>query len=252
MSSEPVFDFHARLGPQPSALEGLLGSMDANGIDRAAVCAGGVIDPYLLSRQVLEGGSVDSDPDNDAVLAAARQSDGRLVPFFFANPRRNPDHYRRNGEHFRGLEISPAVHGIGLADPRTTALVAVAAEFGHPVYAVCLGRAGSTVHDFASLAKGFPETTFVLGHCGFVGIDFHAVQTVEPHDNIMAETSGCYAAVARAAVRHLGPERLLFGSEYPVQSTAAELTKMRELGLDSQAWRQVTWQNASRLLTPAQ
>ena len=79
-----VFDFHVRLGPQPEAPARLLAALDAGGITRAAVCAGGVIELDRLSSQLVEGGHVATAADNDAVLAACAGSGGRLVPFYFA------------------------------------------------------------------------------------------------------------------------------------------------------------------------
>jgi hypothetical protein len=246
---QPIFDFHARLAPQaPGGLDRLLTTMDDHGIDRAVVSAGGMISLDLLSQQVIEGGHVETDADNDAVLAACERTGGRLVPFYFANPHRGPEVYRDGAARFRGVEISPAVHGIPLLDERVTGLVAVAAEFGHPVYLVCLGRPGAGVVDLAELADRFPNVTFVLGHCGFVGIDVYAVNVVAPKKNIVAESSGCYTGVARAAVERLGADRVLFGTEYPLQHPSVELAKFRVLDLNPQSWQQVAWRNAHRLL----
>lgn len=59
----------------------LLSVLDGCGIDCAAVAAGCTIDLRQLSRQLADGGEVDTRADNAAVLAG---SDGRLVPFYFA------------------------------------------------------------------------------------------------------------------------------------------------------------------------
>lgn len=248
MNSRKIFDLHARLAPRPGALEALLATMDRCGIDRAAVAAGGVIDIDLMSQQVIEGGGVDADADNDAVLAACARSGGRLLPLFFANPHRGPEGYRARAGEFSGLEISPAVHGVDLTDDRTVELVAVAAEAGHSVYVVCLGRPGAGAADLVTLAKRFPDVTFVLGHCGFVGIDLYALNLIAPHANILAETSGCYTFVAKAALDRLGADRVLFGTEYPLQHPGVELTKLEALDLGEETLHKVLWSNASRLL----
>ena len=241
-------DFHARLPGRPGAPGRLLATMDEHGIDRAIVTSAGVIDPDLISRQVICGGYVDADADNGALLAACEESEGRLVPFFFANPHRGPEQYGSQAAKFRGLEISPAVHGIGLTDPRTLGLVAIAAEFGHPVYVVCLGRDGVGVTDLAELACVFPGITFVLGHCGFVGIDLYALNVIQPEHNIAAETSGCYTGVAAAAVERLGADRVLFGTDYPMQHPSVELAKLHALGLAAGTRDKITWHNAHRLI----
>lgn len=248
IGKQPVLDFHARLAPAPGSAGRLIATMDEHGIDRAVVCAGGLLDPYLLSAQIVRGGWVEADADNAAVLECCRRSGGRLVPFFFANPRGDPGRYAKSAADFRGLEISPAIHGVPLTDRRVAALVTLAGEFGHPVYVVCLGRAGSGVTDLVTLATLFPDVTFVLGHCGFIGIDFYAIDSVASTPNIVAETSGCYTCVAAAALSQLGPGRLVFGTEYPGQHPSVELAKIRALRLPADTWRLVAWGNACRLL----
>lgn len=239
-----VFDFHARLVPGAP----LLSIMDGAGIARAVVVAGGVVDLDTLSRHIVDGGHTDNDADNDAVLAACAGSNGRLVPMYFGNPHRDVATYRRVAPRFRGLELSPAVHGVRFDDPRLIAFVAVAAALGHPVYLVCLGRPGTRPRDLVVLARRFPATTFVFGHCGFIGVDTFGIAEIAPQDNIVAETSGCFSVVARRAIDLLGAERVLFGTEYPLQHPGVELAKFAALGLPPATWRQVAWRNAHRLL----
>ncbi|WP_369029012.1 MULTISPECIES: amidohydrolase family protein [Streptomyces] len=244
----PVVDFHVRLAPVPQAPGRLLATMDECGIARAVVCAGGTMPLEQLSRFLVEGGHIETDADNDAVLRACAASDGRLIPFFFANPHRDPDHYRRAADAFHGVEISPAVHGVPLSDPRTAALVGVARDVGHSVYTVCLERPGSRVADLVSLAARHPEVTFVLGHAGIGNIDLYAVELIAHLPNVLLETSGGYGCVARAAVLQLGADRVLFGSEAPLQHPEVELTKLRHLGISDDDWQKIAWRNAGRLL----
>jgi uncharacterized protein len=248
MTAQPVFDFHVRLAPRPGAGERLLSTLDECGLERAVVCAGGTIDLDRLSRQLIDGGHVETDADNDAVLDACAGAGGRLVPFYFANPHRAPDAYRARAAEFRGLEVSPAVHGVGLADPRVAELVGVAAEFDHPVYTVCLDRPGAGVADLVGLARRFPGVSFVLGHSGIGNIDLYALTLIRDQPNIVLETSGGYTCVAEAALTRLGAERVVFGSEYPLQHPAVELAKFQVLRLPPEQWRQVAWDNAHRLL----
>jgi hypothetical protein len=248
MPQGPVFDFHARLAPRTGAVDDLVAMLDACGINRAALAAGGTIELSTLSRQLVDGGHVETDADNDAVLAACARSGGRFVPFFFANPHRPADWYAKRANDFRGLEISPAVHGVPLTDDRTAALVAAAVSIGHPVYVVCLIRQGCGVADLVKLATDHPDGTFVLGHCGTGNIDFHAVELIADQANILIETSGGYSTVLRAALHRLGPDRLLFGSEYPLQHPNVELAKFDAVSVPPADWALVGWQNAHRLL----
>lgn len=245
---DPVIDFRTRLAPRLQARARLEEVMAAAGIDRAVVSPGGVVDPDTLADHVILGRYVTADADHGGVLDAAVATADRLLPSYFGNPHTGAADYRRRASAFRGLELSPAVHGVELTDPRHRELVEVATRHRHPVYVVCLGRPGFGAADLVALADQHPDTTFVLGHCGFVGIDFHAVRTVSSMPNIHAETSGCYTAVASAALERLGPQRVLFGTEFPLQHPEVELTKIAVLGLDPAERRDVLGGNAARLL----
>jgi uncharacterized protein len=248
MKGRPTFDFHARLVPGAGAPERLLATMDGCGIERAGLAAGGVIALDALSRQLARGGHVESDADNDAVLGACRLSGGRLVPFYFANPHAGPSPYRARAREFRAVEVSPAVHGVPLADPRTLALIAVAEEARHPVYVVCLPRAGAAVADLVAVASRFPAVSFVLGHLGVGLIDTYAIDLVARHANVVVESCGGYSHTLRVAVERLGPERVLFSAEQPLQHPSVELAKLASLDLPAARRDLIAWDNAQRLL----
>jgi uncharacterized protein len=244
----PILDFHARLTPRVGAPDHLLSVMDRVGIERAAVAAGGLVPLLQLSRQIVDGGVSTVEADNDAVLRACAESGGRLIPIFFATPHRSPDRYLRRAGDFRAVELAPALSGVPLTDERSAALVAAAAEAGHAVYTHCLARQGFTVGDLVTLATSFPQVTLVLAHGGIGHIDVHGVELIRPHTNIMLETSGGYTHVLQCALERLGPRRVLFGSEFPLQHPSVELAKYRALGVDPAVWRQVAWENACRVL----
>jgi uncharacterized protein len=244
----PVFDCHARLGPAPGAVADLLATMDAHGIARAAVAAGGVVGLDVLARQLSEGGHVRSGADNTRVRVACAGSGGRLVPVYFANPHAAPAAYRTEGPAYRMVELSPAVHGVGYADPRTEALVRIAADLGHPVLTVCTGQPGCRAADLVALAARFPAVRFVFGHCGFTGLDTYGIDQLVARANILVETSGSLSVAARHALHRLGPHRVLFGTGYPLQHPSVELAKFAALGPDEATWRRIAWHNAHRLL----
>jgi predicted TIM-barrel fold metal-dependent hydrolase len=247
-SDGPVWDFHARLIPGPEAVERQLAAMDTAGVTRCVVVAGGVIDLDRMAQQIIVGGHVDVEPGNDEVRQLCEGTGGRLLPCWFGNPHHGPEEYRAEAAGYAGLELAPAVHGVPLNDPRTTSWIEAAAEAGHSVYVVPIGRPGCGTADFAALAERFPEVVFVLGHCGFIGIDAHAVNTVAPLKNVYAETSGAYTVIARIAAERLGADRVLFGSDHPAQAYEVELAKLRALRLPPRELRQVMWANASRIL----
>jgi predicted TIM-barrel fold metal-dependent hydrolase len=243
-----VFDFHARLAPTADAATQLLSTMDRCGIERAVICAGGLIDLDRLAYLIVHGGRSTASADNDAVLRAAEASNGRLVPFYFGNPHVSTRAYRTHGKRYRGLEISPAVHGTGFYNSGVRDLVDVARDFGHPVYTVCVPAPGGGTEDLVRLAADYPDVVFVFGHCGFITVDTMALTQLAPYPNIVAEISGCLSVTARLAVQRLGCDRVLFGTEYPLQHPEAELAKLAALGLSPADEQRVAWDNAHRLL----
>jgi uncharacterized protein len=248
MPIDAIIDFHARLAPVDAEPRRLLGMMDRFGIARAVVSAGGVLTPLRLSQQLIDGTHVENNPDNAFVLTASRAADGRLIPFWFGNTRSRPAAYLDQAMDFRGLELSPAVHGVALTDDRTRDWVSAAQQAGHPVYLTCLPGTGSSVADLVKLAADFPATDFVLGHGGVGDLDLYGVHLIEPAANTWFESSGGYSCVLAEAIRILGADRVLFGSEYPLQHPSVELAKLASLDLDASTARLITLCNARRVL----
>jgi predicted TIM-barrel fold metal-dependent hydrolase len=243
-----VLDFHLRLAPSPQALDALVACMDSSGIRRAVLCAGGLIGGETLSRQLRSGASTRVEPDNEGVARAADSNRERFRACWFGNPHAGIDSYRVEGGDFVGLELSPAVHGVPLSDARTDTFVEAAAEHGHWVYVVCINRAGCDVDAFVALATRFPSVTFVLGHLGYGNIDYYGMRLVAPASNVLVESSGGYSSVLCCAVRWLGADRVLFGSEYPLQAPLVELTKVASAGLSEDTVRAILCGNAERLM----
>lgn len=251
MSTHParrIFDFHARLGPASDAADRLLSTMDRCGIERAVVSAGAVVDLDRLAYQIVYGGRSTDSADNAAVLRAAEASGGRLVPFFFGNPHASVREYAQQGHRYRGLELSPAVHGVGFYNSGVRELVELARRYRHPVYTVCVPGPGGGTTDLLWLVKSYPDVVFVFGHCGYIGIDIHALGLIAPYPNVVAELSGCFSITARKAIERLGADRVVFGTEYPLQHPDAELAKLAALKLSASDERKVAWRNAHRLL----
>jgi predicted TIM-barrel fold metal-dependent hydrolase len=249
-----LIDSHAHLAPNEEALNALLASMDRLGIDRTVVVGGGLVPPSQISANISQVSSerVSEAPrirfDNLEMQRLAARAEGRVLPFYFANPWIAPDEYIATGRSFYGLKLGPAVHGSALNSEETRRYLSVAESHDHPVYLHCLNRDGFRVGNLTTLAQLFPSLTFILGHGGIGNLDYAAVAEIEPHSNIFYETSGAFKAVVKHACTQLGAKRVLFGSEYPLQSAIAELAKINDLDLSPEDVRLVTSENVSRLL----
>ncbi len=244
VSSMGRIDFHAHLEPTVASRQSLLASMDKNAISQCAVVAGGVASVRDLSRQITLGGGGNFLVPNRALLDACAPTEGRLMPFYFANPFAPIDEYRALGPQFFGLKLGPAIHGVALIDVRNRAYLEVARTLGHCVYLHCLARPGFDIAALVSLLMAYPEVPFVLGHAGIGNCDFFAVDAIAAYPNAYFETSGGFSSVVRYALQTLGHGRLLFGSEYPLQDPSLEIYKTQVTGLSENQLND----NARRLL----
>jgi uncharacterized protein len=239
-----LIDFHAHLEPTVLAREKLLASMERNGVIQCAVVAGRVASPKALSRNITEGGGGSFPVPNRELLDACAPTLGKLLPFYFANPFESTDEYRSIGRQFFGLKLGPAIHGVALNDERNLRYIEEAASFGHCVYLHCLPRPDFDIAALVGLLQAFPNVPIVLGHAGVGNCDFFAVDAIAPFPNAYFETSGGFSSVVRYAVQTLGADRVIFGTEYPLQDPCLEILKVTVTGLSERRLNE----NARRLL----
>jgi len=118
-------------------------------------------------------------------------------------------------------------------DARITREVCEAArDFGVPVLYDIVGE----VSVLELLADQYPEVDFIIPHLGSFADDWGAqlalIDHLVRHPNMYADTSGVRRFdLLEQAVRRAGANKLLFGSDGPWLHPAAELAKVRLLGL---------------------
>ncbi len=242
-------DAHAHLALRPGAAGQLIASMDRLGIDQTFVVGGGLMSPRELSHRLNDAAPAPHRVafDNDALFEICQAYEGRLLPFFFADPWDGAAGYFETGARFHGLKLAPGIHGMPLAHPLHDEFFVVAKAHRHPVYLHCLALAGFRVEDLVPVARRHPHVTFILGHAGVGNLDYAAVDLIGDQRNILFETSGGFQAVIVHAVQTLGTERVLFGSEYPLQDPESELTKIGNLPLAAAEIALIRGGNAARL-----
>lgn len=261
-----ILDYIAGLGAYAfrrvpnSDVDGLLSLMDKHGVDLA------LVSPLegVLYRNVQAA--------NELLAERLRGREDRLLGAAFVNPL-----YPRAAEDARlsltelgmkALRLCPPYHGYDLGDEPSQAgleaVLCVAEELGAPVSIV------SEVEDprehhikfmpgvvnpdaVTEMVRAWPGVTFVLEQMAAGGVA--KVHEAAPgSENWLATTSGrampgasvhpCLADVITA----LGPERLLLGTNMPLQYPLCAVMKIESLGLDADALRRVRGGNAARIL----
>jgi predicted TIM-barrel fold metal-dependent hydrolase len=111
-----------------------------------------------------------------------------------------------------------------------------------------LGPGHYPVRLMAKLGKRYPGTTFIFAHAGMVWVK--ALQAVKPYPNLYLDVSGFdpERGIVEKAVDVLGAERVLFGSDAPGRTYAAQLAKVLYADISESDKELILGGNAVRLL----
>ncbi len=156
-----------------------------------------------------------------------------------------------------GIKLHPTMQQIYPDDDATMAVIQVIDELGLPVL-FHSGRAGiepefmakySVMDHFTRPVAEFPNTPFILGHSGAY-LDFEAaVALAQSHSNAWMCLAGPGVGSIQHMIQTLGPERLLYGTDWPFFSQALDLAKvLLATEGDEGARRLILGENALNLL----
>jgi len=195
---------------------------------------------------------------NDEVLRAIAHSPDRVLGFVYLNPKHQEASLR---ELDRCVANGPLV-GVKLwialrcnreeLDP----LVRRAAELKAPILQHCYDRVEENLPgesgcaDLAALALRHPEASFLCAH---TGNDWErGLRMIRAVPNVSAEVSGSdpTAGFVEMAVRELGAQRVIYGSDAGGRSFASQLAKVTGAGVSGEAKRLILGENLRRLLKP--
>lgn len=196
--------------------------------------------------------------ENDDVLRAVEYAPERLLGFVYLNPKQERESQQeidrcvRNGPMV-GIKLWVAVHcNQSCVDP----IAARAAELQVPILQHTFLRPGpnlpgeSTPADMAELAARHPKTSFLCGH---VGLDWErGIRTIRTLKNVFGDPCGGdpVCGEVEMAVRELGSERVVYGSDFAGRSFASQLAKVYSANLPEADQRLVLCENLKRILTP--
>lgn len=224
-------------------LKELIQSMDKQGIDHAVVYS---LEPLTKTQELLEL----TKPHRDRISIFAsvnkeiKDRVGYLAP------------YVESGA-VRGIKIHPQVGGYSNDEIYNDVkdVIALAGEYhlpvsfhtGHIPVEALTGIGGNVdVKSIEPLIKAFPECTIILNHIGWES--WREVLTLATrYPNLMVETSWQPAHVVRRAVKTIGAERVLFGSDFPMFQQWQALREVRR-ALHPDEFEKVASLNALRLL----
>lgn len=253
-----IWDLHCHISgvglaeePAPERrLEKLLAVADRMGIERLCV--------HMGMRFAHNPSPADMRRDNDEVLRAIRKFPDRAFGFVYLNP----NHVEASlGELERCVANGPMV-GVKLwvarkcnaaeLDPiiaRAGQLKAVI--FQHTFYKANGNLPGeSTPDDLAELAARHPTVPLICGHTGTEWE--RGIAAIRHLKNVYADLAGSdpVAGFTETAVRELGAERVIFGSDAAGRSFATQLGKVTGCRLPDAVKQLILCENLRRLMLP--
>ncbi|MEX2542021.1 MAG: amidohydrolase family protein [Trueperaceae bacterium] len=221
--------------------ESILELMDEAGIAKAVIMT--YADAPATGKHPLE-----------YIAGAVKQYPDRLIGFARMNPFYGERSSRLLEEaltdlRFKGLKIHQESITAVPYNPAVLELVRVAARHRAPVLFHTGDEAMSLPLQVARCARAAPEATIIMAHCGGYFHADEAIAVAEEYDNLMIDTSAIpYPDKLAEAVRRLGPQRVLFGSDGPGCNPALELRKLELAGLSERDMDLLLWENMASLL----
>jgi predicted TIM-barrel fold metal-dependent hydrolase len=205
---------------------------------------------------------------NDYLLEAAERSAGRIVPFCILPLAGSPasidttiDTCIKAGAQGFG-ELRPENTGFeldgeagsNLADLAVRTQAALLFHVTEPVGHAYAGKEGLDVGAFARFATGHPEVTAVGAHWAG-GLPFYASMPEVRRlfeGNLYVDTAATSLlyddAIYERVAALIGPERILFGSDFPLLGQKRSRRRIEESGLDAETKALILGVNAMTLL----
>jgi len=209
-------------------------------------------------RSMMPRGEADAVAGNAEAQRVVYEADG-LLQWVVVNPLQ-PETFDQARRMLRvpkcvGIKIHPEEHCYPIVE-HGRAIFEFAAEQG----AVVLSHSGelnSLPKDFTPFVDDFPGVKLILAHLGHSGatgtsyaLQVRAIQASK-HGNVLTDTSSSLSitpGLIEWAVREVGAERILYGSDTPVYFAPSQRARIDQADLTDTEKRMILCDNARRLL----
>jgi uncharacterized protein len=225
--------------------EGLLASMDSNGIEKSMVA------PVQPKTYRLE-------PENEAIAVTQLRYPDRFIGFCRIDPRQGEDavtELRRCVLQLglKGLLLHPMEEGYTITEDHVVRLVKEAGSLGVPVIVAAGYPWVAHALQIRSVAEQAEEATIIMSHGGQINISglaqADAFLAMETCSNLSIGTNGVYRQdFLEECIDAFGPERVLFTSMAPVFHQGFELDRVNSVKMEESARPSVLGGNIIRIL----
>lgn len=256
-----IIDSHVHLGTMlgfDMTENDIIASMEKYGIGRALVSNVESTEFGHKQEALPEGAAVSELESNRRTLELVRRHPGVLYGQYWFKPateRFGPEAeamIRENRGAFRGLKLHPYHSMTSISDPRCEPWLVLAEELKLPVAVHTAADPHSDSENVFAAAKAHPGVDFIMVHLGLGTDNAKAIDLVAKLPNLYGDTTWVSKENALRAVRSCGAEKILFGTDSPIDGidTYAKYTEMLDFlkaGLSAAEFELVTHGNAERL-----
>ena len=272
LKSLRIWDGHCHMigfgGSTPAErMANMLRFADRMGIERMCV--------FLGMKESFHVGPKEMRQQNDEVIEAVGHSSGRALGYAFMDPyhgvqgcldelnrcvRDGPMvglkfeyDTPRHPDSAENLQTYGAARDLSFLDPIVELAGKLQAVIMHHTWINTLGPedpAESTPMEIAALARRHPFVNIICGHTG--GNWELGIRAIRDVKNVYADLCGSdpTSGYTEMAVRELGPERVMYGSDVGGRSFASQLGKVMGADITDSARRLILGGNLRRVLHP--
>lgn len=134
--------------------------------------------------------------------------------------------------NFCGLKLHPWLQGYSAASDLLTPLIEICQSYDVPVYFHSGSTPYAQVYQIAHHIKKNKKVRFILGHMGERYQWQDALEVARKYNNTFLETSAnMYSFAIERAVKNIGADRVLFGTDTPFHCPGVELLKIHRLNI---------------------
>jgi len=243
-----IIDSHVHI-TQVNETNWLVNSASRSGISPLLICSLGVggYMRYPTVEQIVSA--------NSSVLEAIERFPDDVCGICYASPQ-NPE--ESLAEIDRCIAHGPMM-GIKLwvaakaSDASVEPIARRAVELDVPILQHAWNKATgnmedeSTPADVAALARKFPRLKVHMAH--LYGAGFQGIADIAPYPNVYVDTGGGEpeAGILEYAVREIGAERILFGSDAPGRGFGVQLGKVTGANISEVDRNAILWGNTEEI-----
>lgn len=213
-----------------------------------------LMEEYKISKSVVFP-SNEVAPDNFWMAEQIKNYKNKFIPFAWINPLLGNKAIEEldvlvKEYDFKGIKLHPLFHSFFPNREYMDPFAKKALEYNIPILIHCGHAPYSTPWQVGEFARQYPNIIVILDHMGLqVGWVDDAIIMAQRYSNIILGTTAMpFHEKIFEAVKKIGSERVIYGSDAPTIHPLPEIDRIKIAGLDENEMINILGENAKRIL----